>query len=83
MSIRIARSPLAATFEIQVGPIWSHFGRPMLSHRQVAFSRFSMVKQHHHSQQLESIREFDASAFCTDVGVFLGLADLLSVALDP
>ena len=33
MSIRIARSPLAATFEIQVGPIWSHFGRPMLSHR--------------------------------------------------
>ena len=27
MSIRIARSPLAATFEIQVGPIWSHVGR--------------------------------------------------------
>ena len=33
MSIRIAPSPLAATFEIQVGPIRSHFGRPMLSHR--------------------------------------------------
>ena len=32
MSIRLARSPLAATFEIQVGPMWSHFGRPMLSH---------------------------------------------------
>ena len=37
-----------------------------------------MVKQHHHSQQLESIREFDASAFCTDVGVFLGLAEVHS-----
>ena len=32
MSIRLARLPLAATFEIQVGPMWSHFGRPMLSH---------------------------------------------------
>jgi len=37
-----------------------------------------MVKQHHHSQQLESIREFDASAFCTDVRVFLGLAEVHS-----
>ena len=36
-----------------------------------------MVKQHHHSQQLES-REFDASAFCTDVRVFLGLAEVHS-----
>ena len=37
-----------------------------------------MVKQHHHSQQLESIREFNASAFCTDVGVFLGHAEVHS-----
>ena len=37
-----------------------------------------MVTQHHHSQQLESIREFDARAFCPDVGVFLGLAEVHS-----
>ena len=28
ISFRHGRSPLAATFECQVGPIWSHFGRP-------------------------------------------------------
>ena len=27
ISFRHGRSPLAATFECQVGPIWSHFGR--------------------------------------------------------
>ena len=37
-----------------------------------------MVKQHHHSQQLKSIREFHVSPFCTDVGVFLGLAEVHS-----
>ena len=32
ISFRHGRSPLAATFECQVGPIWSHFGRPLVFH---------------------------------------------------
>ena len=32
ISFRHGRSPLAATFECQVGPICSHFGRPLVFH---------------------------------------------------